>query len=558
MSKRKTAAPAVAVTANGVVEHAYGGGIEGASRTSREMMKWVPPIVSPDQQINGSKELMDARGRDAVQNDGLMQGAIHTHRDSIVGSQFRLVAEPNWQALGATEAWADEYKQVVEARFNLMADSVDCWFDAGRSMTFTDMVRLGVGGFVFTGEVLATVEWQRDAMRPFKTCFQMVSPTRLCNPNGAMDDANIRAGIERDIYGRAYAYHIRQGFPGDFIQGEDSWKWRRVPAYFPWGRRQVIHIKEPLQAEQTRGVADMVAALKDMKMTKKFSEITLQNAVVNATYAAAVESELPSEVVFAAMGANGGAQGSLKNALGEYMAAMSEYVNGSSNIAIDGVKMPHLFPGTKLNLKTAGTPGGIGQSFEESLHRRIAAPLGLSYEQYSKDFSKSNYAGARASISETEKFMKGRKKSVADKHATMMYICWLEEEINRPDSVIPLPKNFNFYDPYMREALCACSWIGAGRSQIDETKETQAAVMRINAGLSTRQKEVANLGDDYRRVFTQLASEKKLAESLGLDFSLEATKPGVNDQQKTMKENGNDDEEEQPKGRKAKKEGAKQ
>jgi lambda family phage portal protein len=549
MATRKQKSLAVTTASGGgVVEQAYGGGIEGASRTSREMLKWVPPIVSPDQQINHNKELMDARGRDSVQNDGLITGAVHVHRDSIVGAQFRLVSNPNYKALGASEAWAKAFKEVVESRFNLMAESVDSWFDAGRCMTFTDMIRLGVGGFVFTGEVLATCEWQRDQARPFNTCFQMVSPTRLSNPNGTMDDANIRAGIERDIYGRPQAYWIRQGFPGDFMQGDDQWKWRRVPAYFPWGRRQVIHIKESLQAEQTRGVADMVSALKDMKMTRRFSEITLQNAIVNATYAAAVESELPSEVVFASMGAGGPG---LKNALSEYMAAMTSYVNGSNNISIDGVKMPHLFPGTKLNLKTAGTPGGIGQSYEESLLRRIAAPLGISAEQFTKDFSKSNYAGARASMSETEKFMRGRKKTVADKQATMMYVCWLEEEINRKDSVIPLPKNFNFYDPYMREALVACTWIGAGQSQIDETKETQAALMRIKGGLSTYQDEIANLGKDYRAVFQQRASEEKLIEELGLSFSLDATKPGTNDRQQTMQDaNGNEDD--QPPARKQK------
>jgi capsid protein len=147
--------------------------------------------------------------------------------------------------------------------------------------------------------------------------------------------------------------------------------------------------------------------------------------------------------------------------------------------------------------------------------------------------------------------MRGRKKTVADKQATMMYICWLEEEINRKDSVIPLPKNFNFYDPYMREALVACTWIGAGQSQIDETKETQAALMRIKGGLSTYQDEIANLGKDYRAVFQQRASEEKLIEELGLSFSLDATKPGTNDRQQTMQdENGNEDE--QPPARKQK------
>jgi lambda family phage portal protein len=212
--------------------------------------------------------------------------------------------------------------------------------------------------------------------------------------------------------------------------------------------------------------------------------------------------------------------------LGEYMTALTNYVNASDKIAVDGVKMPHLFPGTKLNLQNAGTPGGVGTDFEESLLRHIASPLGLSYEQFSKDYTKTNYSSARASMAETWKFMQGRKKTVADKYATMMYIMWLEEEINRDDSVIPLPPNFNFYDPYMREALCSCEWIGAARGQIDETKETQAALMRIAGGLSTWQEEAALLGKDIRKVWRQRAREVRMQEELGLTFDLSGGKGG--------------------------------
>lgn len=524
-------------------ESAMGGGVEGAQRNSREMMSWTPPIISPDMQINAVKEMADARGRDAVQNDGLTTGAMHTHRDSIVGAQYRLICTPDWKLLGFDEAWADDFSEKVEAYFNLAADSPECWFDASGTMTFTDMIRLGIGGFVMTGEVLATAEWLKEQRnRPFNTAFQMVSPTRLSNPDGGMDTHDMRRGVERDHFGKPLAFHIRSGYPGDFWPTGEIPMWKRVPATTPWGRRQVIHIKEAMQPDQTRGISDMVSVLKQMKMTKKFHDITLQNAVVNATYAAAIESELPSDMVFASMGAG---QGGMADMLGQYMSALTEYVGSAQNIAIDGVKMPHLFPGTKLNMQPAGTPGGIGQPFEESLLRHIAAPLGMSYEQFSKDYTKTNYSSARASMAETWKFMQSRKKTVADRQATMKYVLWLEEQINRPDSFIPLPAGVTraqfiriFYDPIMREALASCSWIGASRGQIDEVKETQAAIMRINAGLSSRQTETARLGEDYRRIYRQLAREAKLEKELGLEFGTEATKPGTNDRQQTM--TGND------------------
>lgn len=537
-----TDVPGTAVVVAGPREKAMGGGIEGAARNSREMMTWSPPIISPDSQINQIKDMADARSRDAVQNDGLTTGAVHTHRDSIVGAQYRLIATPDWQVIGADEAWAEAWTEYIEARFNLLADSTDHWFDAGGNMTFTDMIRLGIGGFLMTGEVLGTAEWlDNRPERPFYTAIQMVSPTRLSNPDGQMDTTTLRRGIERDQYGGAIAYHIRSAHPGDLYPMDDIPYWKRIPARKPWGRRQVIHIADRLQPDQSRGISDMVSVLKQMRMTKKFADITLQNAVVNATYAAAVESELPSDIVYASLGAGGAGLG---NALGEYMKALQDYVGGAENIAIDGVKMPHLFPGTKLNLKNAGTPGGVGTQFEESLLRHIAAPLGLSYEQFSKDYTKTNYSSARASMAETWKFMQSRKKGVADKQATMMYVLWLEEDVNYFKSDMPMPAGMSrtdfqklFYDPIKREAICSCQWIGASRGQIDELKETQAAIMRIKGGLSSYQAESARLGEDFRRTFRQQAREQKMMKELGLSFSQDATQEGANDAQQTMKDN---------------------
>lgn len=524
----------------GVTEKAIGGGLEGAERTSRETFSWNPAIVSPDRQLNPVKDMADARSRDMIQNNGYAMGAIHTHRDSIVGTQFRLNAQPEYELLGADEAWSIEFQREVETRFNMMADSQECWFDAARSNTLTGLVRLGVGGFLMTGEVLATAEWlSKDTSRPFNTAIQMVSPSRLSNPDGLLDDKNLRRGVARDSFGRPVGYHIRMSHPSDMFEIEDALRWKYVPATKPWGRKQVIHIIEQLQPDQTRGVADMVSVLKQMRMTKKFSDVVLQNAVVNATYAAAVESELPKEMVFGAMGAG---QAGFGEMLGQYMTALSDYTNGSSNIAIDGVKMPHLFPGTKLSLKPMGTPGGVGSEFEESLLRHIAAPLGLSYEQFSRDYTKTNYSSARASMAEVWKFMQGRKKAVAERMATSIYILWLEEEINAGN--IPLPKGMGaeiFYDPVKREALCSCEWIGASRGQIDELKETQAAVMRINSGLSTYEKECARLGEDFRKIFRQRSRENRLMGELGLSFSSDAKKPGGNTAQQTMKENVDED-----------------
>lgn len=506
-------------------DQAFGGGIEGAERSSRETMRWTPSMGSPDRVINPVKQMADARGRDMVQNDGYAAGAENLHKDNIVGSQYRLNAQPNWRVLGVDEKWAEEFQIVVENRFHTISDSEECWLDAARRNTFTGMIRLAVGGFVVTGEVVGTAEWIRESRRPFRTAIQLISPDRLSNPDGRADDRFLRRGIKRDANGRSLSYFFRMAHPSEVFDLNSN-LWKEVAAEKPWGRKQVIHIIEQRLPDQSRGIADMVAALKQMRMTKHFQEITLQNAVVNASYAAAIESELPTSDVFAAIGANNtNALGGFEDYLKFYMGAMSSYLDGAKTIALDGVKIPHLFPGTKLNLKPVGTPGGVGTDFEESLLRHTAAALGLSYEQFSRDYTKTNYSSARASMNETWKFMQSRKKAVADRLATNIYALWLEEEIAAGNIPLPPGKTRDwFYAPLVKDAITVCTWIGASRGQIDESKETDAALARIEGGLSTFEKECARLGEDFRAIFEQRAREQKMMKELGIEFSRDAAK----------------------------------
>lgn len=528
------------VVFTGPEQKAIGGALEGADKIDRETALWNPSMQSPDKIINSAKQLADARGRDMVQNDGYANGAAALHRDNIVGSQYRLNAQPNYVMLNVSPDWAEEFQKVVEARFNVIAESEDNWLDASRKNTFTGLVRLAVGGFVITGEVLATAEWIRnEPRRPFKTAIQMISPDRLTNPNGMSDDDVWRRGIKRDSRGRSIVASIRKSHPSENYTA-DSFTWVEVPFEKPWGRKQVIHIIEQLLPDQSRGISDMVAVLKQMRMTKRFQEITLQNAVINASFAAAIESELPDGEVFAAIGAGStDPMAGLTTYLNGYMGMLGTYLEAAKNINVDGVKIPHLFPGTKLNMQPVGTPGGVGSGFEESLLRHVAAALGLSYEQFSRDYTKTNYSSARASMNETWKFMQSRKKSVADRFANNIYALWLEEEIANGNIPLPPGKNRDwFYEPLVKDALTQCSWIGASRGQIDETKETQAAILRIENNLSTIEEECSRLGKDFRQVFEQRAREKKMMERLGLESVGDPSKAKAGTKTKDKKASG--------------------
>lgn len=492
---------------------------EGASVRSKELATWQPYTNSADMEILPVKLRTDARAKDVGRNDAYVQGGANLHKDNIVGSMYLLNAKPSSVTLFGKQddAWEEQFQEEVEEQFSLWAESIDNWPDAARMNNFTGLVRLAVGVQTFTGEMLATVEWLRDGgpSRPFNTSIQMVDIDRLSTPYNLMGDKWVRGGVRRNGYGAPQGYYIRNAHPSDYTMSLEAMTWTYVPIRKPWGRLQVIHIFEQLRPDQTRGIAQMVAALKEMKQTKNFRDIVLQNAVVNATYAASVESDLPTEAIFARLGGSDFTPEAFQEALTGYMTGhfetISQFIGGSKNLQMDGVKIPHLPPGSKLMLRPAGNGGPLGNEFEQSLLRHIAAALDVSYEQLSKDYSSTNYSSARAAMTETWKAMQAKKKIGADRFASTVYKLWLEEAINNGKIEACNRPNFpSFYESLNSDALSACDWIGASRGQIDELKETQAAVLRVSNGLSTWENELARLGQDWRKVYRQLARENKL------------------------------------------------
>lgn len=508
---------------------AFQGAHDGASRIDKDLGMWQPPLMSADQEQIPDKEMLDARSRDLHRNNPHAFTATEVHKDSIVGAMYVLNSRPNATVLGWDEARTEAFQTEVEAKFQTWAESEHRWVDAARKLDLTEMIRLAVGVFVFGGEVLATGEWMSKRSRQFRTAVQLIDCDRLTTPHQHMHNPFIRGGIKHDIYGGAVSAFIRKHHPNDYFRGvmhQDQFAFKEVGFRKPWGRAQVLHVQDHQRIDQSRAVSRFTAGLRDMAIGKKFRDITLQNAVVNATYAASIESELPTEVVMQQLGAgNTGTAGAdaVTNYAEAYLGAISQYVGSSKHMRIDGAKIPHLFPGTKLNLSPVGTPGGVGQDFEASLLRTTARLLGISYEELTGDFSGSNYASFRGAVMTTWKHMQGQKKIVADRVANFVFRLWLEEAINANEiESFPASEAKTLYtDGHQNlrfDALCKAEWIGAARGQIDELKETQAATLRIKFGLSTHEDELARLGKDWRQVYAQLGREQAMRKEKGIEL----------------------------------------
>lgn len=493
---------------------------DGADQIEK-LTDWRAALRSADADLLPNKRLLDARGRDRLRNDSYVAGGERAQRDKIVGAHYLLNAKPASSILFGKEdiQWETEYQEEVEEKFTLWAESPQKWVDASRMNTLTGIVRLCVGVNLACGEALMSAEWITRGFRPFNTAVQMIDTDRLATPWNRRHDRDIRMGVEKDYYGAPIAYHIRAEHERDFTyrMALPRNQFRRIRAYKPWGRQMILHIMEQTRPDQTRGVSTMASALKEMRMAARFRQTELERAIIAATYAASIETELPPGEVYAAMGDTGGSNPSVQWAQ-DYLAAVTAYAGGSKNISMNGARIPVFVPGTHLKIQNPGAASPSGSGFEQSLLRHIAAALDMSYEELSKDYTSTNYSSARAAMADTQRAMISRKKTVADQAATFIYRLWLEEVINANGLETLKRRNVPpFYEGMNAEAYSACDWIGAGQGTIDPKKEAEADAIGLANNWDTLEGIVARRhGRDYRKVLRQRAREREAEAEFGI------------------------------------------
>ena len=477
----------------------YAGYQGGGAGFGGQLIDWNPARESADEALLPVLDRGNARAEDLVRNNGYAANAIQLHQDHVVGSFFRLSYRPQWRYLGINQEDARAFARDVEDAWWEFAEDDHCYIDAERKRTFTMMIREGVATHAFNGELFTQPCWEKEQRRIFRTQFKMVSPKRVSNPFGQSDSNELRAGVRVSKAGAAMGYYVSDDSYPDW----SSQQWTYVPRELVNGRPAMIHVFEPKGDGQTRGANQFYSAMEQMKMLDTLQKTQLQSAIVKAMYALTIESELDSESAMEFL--LGAGEGS-KPKFNELLKVLNTYYDASP-VKMNGVKASHLAPGDSLNLQTAQNADNGFSVFEAALLRNIAAALGVSYEQLSRNYQQLSYSTARASANESWAYFMGRRKFIAARQASQMFLCWLEEAIVR--GIVKLPRNARFSFQEARNSWAKCEWIGSGRMAIDGLKEVQEAAMLIEAGLSTYEIECAKRGLDYEEVFQQQVLEMK-------------------------------------------------
>lgn len=496
---------------------------DAADRYGAHMAAWNPVLWSPDTGLNPYRDTIVARVRDAVANDGWASGAVTRILDNAIGANLRPISKPDWrwlQALtgnrGFDHVWAREYGREVDAHWRMWADDPGRYCDTTRNQTFSQMAHTAFRHGLVDGDALAQVKYLKNRIGTgrarYGTAVYLIDPDRLSNPQEVWDKNIMRGGVEIDSEGAAVAYHIRKAHQGDWFAGADAMSWERIPRETAWGRPMIVHYFEGQRAGQHRGGAGIFTPiLQRLKMLIKYDGTELDAAIVNAIFAAYIESPMDPQLVKEAMGAGEGVDEdfSLNGYQQDRMAWGRE--NG---LMMGGVKIPHMYPGEAIRTVSAQRPSSNFAPFENAMLRNIASGLGLSAQQVSNDWSDVNYSSARSAALEAGKTMDRRQRDFFVGFTSPIRTALLEEMTE----VEPLPMPGGVVPEFIecRGAYARCVWVGPPKGWVNPIDERAGAILGMDAGMSTLEQECLAQGTDFEEVLHQRRYELDTFDKLGL------------------------------------------
>lgn len=497
---------------------AYDAGI----RNHRQMRSWSPRIGTPDGESLPTRDLIVARARDLVRNDPIVSGGVDRRAEAVVGSQLRLRATPDFEAMGRSWEWASAWALGVEAQLRVWGRDSRLLCDAERTQTFGQMMETAYRHWWVDGEFLIYVE-DRDRGSAYKTCLRIIDPDRLQNPNNVQDGQflpngnQVIGGVEIGSDGAPVAYHILVAHPDEVNYKASSRKTERVLREDPDGRPRMIHGFKRGRAQQRRGVSQMVASMRKLRMLDKYDDAELEGALLRATRAGYVKTTVSTDEMKVAMAAPTGAEGEAKGYIDQWMD-----FRGEDEIYIEGAGFTALFPNEEIGFATVDGPPAHYPDFRKEGLRSIASDFGLSHQQLAQNWDDINYSSARTLLNEIWRGLLNDRNNFMVMGPCQIYAAWLQEAVAIGKVKLPGgPVSFYRY----RAELTMSDWLAPGRGAIDVKKEAEASDLNLAAGRTNLSIEAAEQGLDSRDILQGRARDKALIKQFGLEDDIGAQEP---------------------------------
>jgi lambda family phage portal protein len=453
----------------------------GGSSAGRFFADWPAILTDPNDDYWLDGAAIAARSWDLWRNDPYFRALIETMVDLTIGAE----------GLTPKSQYQDDIRPETTEAEQLTRDAIDSSFrsnlartrlDAGGILTYPEMSEA-----VFRSCKIAGMGYSVRVWRPNRpdarqgSCWRVIDPARVSNPNYGADTQRMFQGHELDADGREVAIWVQKTHPNIQRIGPSS-EWVRVPIYKD-GLRNVTIRRNSGRTEAIRTLGAGACVLLYLRMLQGTTEAWAIAKRIQASYALMIETENPAEA------ARADRYGSLLTGNAPTKPGMRYYHNHKSV--------------TPLNWNFQGADY---EQFRNPIIEAVCAAEGVPYEMVLKRMTKSNMASSRTSLMQAYQY--GRKEQNRQVMSTEQY--WAEsvisEDIARGAIVV---RSSNTDD------INRLKWKRPPRPWPDPQKEANAVQAWVDMGHSYTS-AYDEVGKDFEEEVRQRARDERLLEAQGV------------------------------------------
>lgn len=493
----------------------------GASRTSSILKSYLPMRLSAKTDIDANLPLLRNRSADQAINTPIGAAAIQTSAIHTIGAGLKVFPRIRYQDLGMSHEEARGWQKKARQEFDLWAASKHC--DLYRRNNFYDLQDMAYVAYLVDGDAFALFRRKPPTRyMPYSLRLQILEGNRISNPmDGSFPGGlgpfavemvspetgnRIVSGVEIDMDGAVEAYWVCNKVQGDSVDIAKIEKWVRVKAFGDLsGMPNIVQICHDIRSEQYRGVPYLAPVIETLKQVSRYTNAELTAAIIKSFFALFFVNNPSDSNTMPAPDAWGeGGDGEERDPY-KPVANVNEYRLGPGTLNA-------LPAGVDVKAVDAGRSMSTFDAFVSQLIKQIGAAIGVPYEVIMKNFT-SSYSASRAAMLQAWEEFKLRRTWFARDFCQPVYETWLTEAI----AIGRLDAPGFFDDPAIRAAWCHADWYGPTMSILDPVKDITGSALRVQYGLSTREREAAEMtGTDFEENLDQLAWEKERIEALGL------------------------------------------
>lgn len=437
-----------------------------AAQPGRRTQNWHASTGDADAMIRGATNLLRWHARDLLRNNAWArraQGVVANNTVSWGITPKPIGEDPkvNAVALKLFKKWADATTCESEGRHN-----------------FAALQHLAMKAIVSDGEVLLRRRGRlaKDGL-PLPLQVQVLEADYLDssrNDFSSISGGPIVQGIEFDKLGRRAAYWLWSQHPGSGRNVEAA---KRVPA------EDVLHIFNADRPGQSRGVSWLGTAIVDLKDLSDFDDAELMRQKIAACFAAFVADT-------EGVGAPVGEQDQDDPLVETFEPGM----------------ITQLPPGKTVTF--ANPPTLTGDSLAMRTLRRVAAGIGITYEDLTTDYSQVNFSSARMA-----RQAHWANVGAWQHHMLIPLMC---------QGVWNWAMEAAFYSGQLPvssfEEIPSSEWAVPPMPMLEPDKEGLAYSRLIRNGVMTWSQMVREQGGDPEAHFTEYAADAKRFDDLKIDL----------------------------------------